>query len=140
MSVWNSLNGQLLGVMAFEKQTTDLAFLEGKRLMTRSQTDPKYARVLLKEMLAALPEGTVVFIMIDLFSRIHRTVAELPKGEELMKELIALTRKTTRVVIKLPVTNTLPNCSIGEAANLNLYVSDEIDKWGDGVSLESLNS
>lgn len=40
---------------------------------------------LLKEMLAALPEGTVVFIMIDLFSRIHRRVAEIPKGEELMK-------------------------------------------------------
>lgn len=140
MSVWNSLNGQLLRFMASEKQTADLAFLEGKRLMTRSQTDSKYARALLKEMLAALPEGTVVFIMIDLFSRIHRRVAEIPKGEELMKELIALTKNTTRVVIKLLVTNALPNCTIGKAANLNLYVPDQIDGWGDGVSLESLNS
>lgn len=140
MSVWNSLNGQLLRFMASEKQTADLAFLEGKRLMTRSQTDSKYARALLKEMLAALPEGTVVFIMIDLFSRIHRRVAEIPKGEELMKELIALTKNTTRVVIKLLVTNALPNCTIGKAANLNLYVPDEIDGWGNAVSLESLNS
>lgn len=57
-----------------------------------------------------------------------------------MKELIALTRNTTRVVIKLLVTNALPNCTIGKAANLNLYLPDEIDGWGDGVSLESLNS
>lgn len=54
--------------------------------------------------------------------------------------MIALTRKMTRVVIKLLVTNALPNCSIGKAADLNLYVPDEIDGWGDGVSLESLNS
>lgn len=54
--------------------------------------------------------------------------------------MIALIRKTTRVVIKLLVTNALPNCSIGKASDLNLYVPDEIDGWGDGVSLESLNS
>lgn len=57
-----------------------------------------------------------------------------------MKELIALTRNTTRVVIKQLATNALLNCSIGKAANLNLYVPDEIDGWGDGVSLQNLNS
>ncbi|KAK1831940.1 hypothetical protein QBC39DRAFT_349778 [Podospora conica] len=140
MAVWNSLNGQLLKAMASQKQTPYLDFLERKRLMNRSQTDPKYARALLKEMLAALPEGSVVYIMIDLFSRTNRRATDIPKGEELIQDLVKLTRRMTRLVIKLLVTGALPTCSIRKDADLNLFVPDEVDGWQNGVSLRSLDS
>ncbi|GAB1312063.1 hypothetical protein MFIFM68171_02273 [Madurella fahalii] len=133
-ALWNSLNGQLLKFMIARRQTADLSFLGRGKLFTKSQTKPKYAAKLFTELLAALRDKDVLFIIIDSFSHFARTSTDVAKGNELLSELAALTTKIPQLVIKLLVTDALPSCQIRKLSELTLRIPDDVDGWQSGIS------
>ncbi|KAK3369282.1 hypothetical protein B0T24DRAFT_580206 [Lasiosphaeria ovina] len=138
LALWNSLNGQLLKFMIARRQTADLSFLGRSKLITKSQTKPKYAAKLFAEVLAALPEKDALFIIIDSFSHFASTGTDVAKGNELLSELAALTTKLPQLVIKLLVTDALPSCQIRKLSELTLRIPDDVDGWQSGISWRHL--
>ena len=137
-AIRNSLNGQLLKFL-LARQAVDLSFLEQKKLMKKSQAEPKYARALLKKLFRVLPDRDVVFIMIDSFSSLGGTAVDYAKGDELIRELIDLGSEFPQLVIKLLVTDSLSNCPVRKLADQTLCVPDDVDGGASGVNLQYLD-
>ncbi|SPO05930.1 uncharacterized protein DNG_08619 [Cephalotrichum gorgonifer] len=136
-AVLKSLNGQLLSFITSKRQTADLSFLEGKKLMKKSRKTWEYAMKLFRKLLGALPDGDVVFVILDSFSRLVGTGRDAEKGNELIEELHALTKKMP-LVIKVLVTDALPKCPVKKLADKTIYVLDDVDGWKNDFSTSML--
>ncbi|KPM40078.1 hypothetical protein AK830_g6503 [Neonectria ditissima] len=135
MAIMNSLNGQLLKFMAEQRSTGDLSFLNEKKLMKKSRDKPKHAMALFRECFGALPEGDVVFIIIDSFSRMR---GDKLKGNRMIEEIAKLVDDFPNLVIKILVTDALATCPTKDLAHIRLYVPTEIDGWKNDINMELL--
>jgi hypothetical protein len=135
MAILNSLNGQLLQFVLQKRPTVNLAMLESHKYFRGSREKPKYASALFKELLSLLPENDVVFILLDSFSRISGDKAQSDKIIEMICQAI---EDMPDLIIKLLVTDSLPNCPIADLADLSIYVPNEIDGWQCGINMDLL--
>jgi len=138
MTLWNSLNAQLLTFIIAHRQTTDLSFLEQPKFLRKSQSKPKYATLLFKELLSSLPDNEMIFIIIDSFSRFGATAADFVEGNKLLEELVRLTKEMPQLVVKLLVTDALTSSKIRTLAELTIRVPDDVGGWRGGVSVRDL--
>jgi hypothetical protein len=129
-AVRKSLNGQLLKYIINKRRKTDLSFLENEDLMEKSRSKSKYAMDLLRKSITALPEDDGVFVILDSFSRLGGDDKE-KDGNDLLNGLVKLVEEMPRRVIKILVTDAMPNSPMRDLADINLYVPDDVDGWRD---------
>lgn len=132
-AIRTSLNGQLLKFMADNRQTEDQSFLENKKLMKRSRRKSKYSAQLFREQCRALPEKDVVFVILDSFSRLGGEREDEADGDKLIEELGEMVREMRHLVIKVLVTDAMPQCPIKDLADVTLDVPDDVDGWANDV-------
>lgn len=124
-AVRKSLNGQLLKFILQKRPSADMSFLERKKLMEKSRGKSKYATELFRQLLGALPEKDVVFIIVDSPSRLGGTGKH--RCHDLVKEISLLVKEMPQLIIKVLITDAMPGSPTRDIAQLTLYVPDEVD-------------
>jgi hypothetical protein len=137
-AVRKSLNGQLLTFMKSQRPLADLSFIEPGKKMRKSMGKAEHAKKLFRDLLEALPEGEVVFIILDSFSRLGGEPGDNDKGDDLVEELAAL-RAMPQLVVKLLIIDAMPGCPVTREADITLYVLDEVNGWKGDVKLTDLD-
>lgn len=135
IAVLKSLNGQLLKFILQKRPTVNLSFLEKDKYLHKSKEKPRYASRLFKKLLDSLPEKDAVFILLDSFSRIFGDKAQ---GDKIIEMIGKTIKKNPHLIIKLLVSDPLPNCPSKNLVHLPLYVPDDVDGWQCGINMEYL--
>ncbi|KAH7303070.1 hypothetical protein B0I35DRAFT_517535 [Stachybotrys elegans] len=138
-AVYNSLNGQLLKFMLDKRPSANFSFIEHKKLMRKSKNKSRYAKELFRELVSALPEKDVVVVILDSFSRLGGTSKDEAKGDGIIKDLAVLVNEMPQLVIKVLVTDAMPDCSVKRLAHSTLYVPDDVDGWRNSINLDLLD-
>ncbi|KAJ5690904.1 hypothetical protein N7462_005296 [Penicillium macrosclerotiorum] len=132
IDILHCLIGQLVHFILEENLDVNLASVLTKREFRPSRVREKPGRAmrLLEEILILLPERQVVILILDSLSRLSGNTHEV---EKIIKRLNDTARKQTHLIIKLLVTDPLPNCQIDELANMTVHLPDHVDGWQCGV-------
>ncbi|KAK0392759.1 hypothetical protein NLU13_2254 [Sarocladium strictum] len=138
-AIRKSLNGQLLRFVLDRRSSADLSFLQDETLRRKSKSKSKYAKKLFHEILGALPDNEVVFIVLDSFSRLGGSPGDKDKGDDIIRELAALKSGFPELIIKILVVDAMPSCPVSKLADVTLYVPDEVDGWRNDVNLAVLD-
>ncbi|QSZ29033.1 hypothetical protein DSL72_003543 [Monilinia vaccinii-corymbosi] len=115
-----SLNGQLLRFI-INRPSVDLSPLRDRNLLSNSKKSFKDGLVLFEALLSSLPKDDMVFIIIDSVSFLWGS-----EQDKEIEKLIKVIRKVEDIVIKLMVTDALPNSNIKKVADILLYVPDDV--------------
>lgn len=134
-----SLNGQLLKFILDRRPDAELAFFQDQSLMERSRSRSKYAKKLFHELLGALPEDNIVYIILDSFSRLGGMPGDRDMSDDIIKEMAALKSEFPDLVMKILVVDAMPDCPVVSLADLPLEVPDEVDGWKNDVDLNLLD-
>ncbi|KAJ6035873.1 hypothetical protein N7540_000152 [Penicillium herquei] len=126
----NCLNGQLLRFMVREKLEVDLSFLKKKKYGKRTRDEQALAMGLMGKLLSMLPDGQVVFIIVDSLSRLSGDGKEV---KAMIKMLDKEARVNSNLILKVLLTDPLQNCLPERLSTLSLHVPDEVDKWQCGI-------
>lgn len=126
------LIGQLFQFILRERMKIDLASVLRKRKYRTRQAreDPRRMLRLFQKILALLPEGQVVVLILDSFSRLSKDTAQ---ADEVIKVLSDNTCSLAHLTIKLLVTDPLANCPIHRLADLSVHLPDHVDGWQSGL-------
>ncbi|KAJ4387559.1 hypothetical protein N0V93_008154 [Gnomoniopsis smithogilvyi] len=133
MGLLNSLNGQLQQFILTKHPSTKISVEKSEKMWRKSCRDLKYAKALFKLLLSLLPEGCVVFVLLDSVSRMYGDKTRVDKFIESV--LNENKQKANRVVIKMLVTDCLSNSDIRSLAAHSIYVQDDVDGWNCGINM-----
>ncbi len=133
LGLLRSLNGQLLKFILDNRDGADLAFLRKKKLLRESHNEPKHAIALFMELINALPDHDIIYVILDSFS--HLTGDQ---SDKLVEKLAAFSAQMPGRVLKILVTDPLPSCPIRRIADISLYVPEEIFGFNDGIDIAQL--
>ncbi|KAK7698057.1 hypothetical protein SLS64_012935 [Diaporthe eres] len=135
LGILKSLNGQLLQIMLDRQVMIKPAFDQDEDLWSRSTESFKHSCRLFKKLIALLPPGSVVFVLLDSVSRISGD-----KGlvDDIVKGIMRIGRHSRGIVLKLLVTDPVPSSHVWRAADSQLYVPDDVDGWQCGMNVESM--
>ncbi|EEU37124.1 uncharacterized protein NECHADRAFT_86736 [Fusarium vanettenii 77-13-4] len=114
-----SLVGQLLRFISDHRPSADLGKLQACGLFSKARKSLKEALKLFASLLLLLPEGDMVFLIIDSLSR-------LSGGHEdkMTKKLVQIVKQREDILIKVMTTDALPSSYIRNAADISLYIPD----------------
>jgi len=130
-----SFNGQFLKFFLEQRSTVDLSFLAGEKYFQKSGEKVKHALTLFSQLLDLLGEKDAIFILIDSFSRLSGCEAD---GDKIMDRIIDMTARNPNLIIKVLITDPLPNCPLKARADLSLYLPDYVDGGKHGINIELL--
>lgn len=135
LGIMKSLNGQLLRVMRERELLIKLPVDQDDKVWGRSNESVKHSCALLRKLMAVLPPGSVVFVLLDSVSRISGD-----KGlvDGLMEKIIRIGDRSPGIVVKLLVTDPIPSSHIRSTADISLYVPDDVDGWECGMNVKSM--
>lgn len=133
MGILKSLNGQLLKFILAKQPNSALGIQKSKKVWRKSSEEPKYAKALFKHLLSLLPEGSVVFVLLDSVSRVYGAKDRVDKLVE--RILDGAKQQANRVVVKMLVTDALPSSRIKKLALHSIYVPDDVDGWNCGMNM-----
>lgn len=114
-----SLVGQLLRFISDHRPSVDLEKLEAYEFFSKARKSIKEAFKLFATLLSLLPEGDMVFVIIDSLSRLSGG-----SEDKMAKKLVHIIRQREDLVIKVMVTDALPGSYISIVADTSLYVPD----------------
>ena len=120
------------------RSDADLAFFQDEKLMKKSRSRSRYAKKLFRELLGALPEGDVVYMILDSFSRLGGRPGDKDKSDDIIKELTALKSEVPDLIMKILVVDAMPDCPVIRQSDLTLEVPDDVDGWKNDVVLVRL--
>lgn len=135
LGILKSLNGQLLQIMLDRQVMIKPAFHQDEDLWSRSTESFKHSCKLLKKLVASLPSGSVVFVLLD---SVSRTSGDKGLVDDIVQGIMRIGRHSRGIVLKLLVTDPVPSSHIWRAADSQLYVPDDVDGWQCGMNVESM--
>ncbi|KAK3331866.1 hypothetical protein B0T19DRAFT_414117 [Cercophora scortea] len=122
-----SLNSQLIRFITDHRPTVDMSALADRDMCSKARKDIKDGLRLLDALLASLPGGDTVFIVIDSLSRLSGSVEA---GDSVVKKLTRIVEKREEIVIKMMVTDALPGSHVRKVADKSLHVQDVVTGFG----------
>lgn len=105
----------------------DLSSLDDDGLFKRAKKNFKDGLALFLALLSSLPEGDMVFIIIDSTSQLSGSETD---SDKLIKELRCLIRNEQDLALKVMVTGALPGSYVKEKADTSLYIPDVVGGFG----------
>lgn len=133
LGILKSLNGQLLKLILAKQPSTRLPTQSMDKVWRKSGKEPKYAKALFKQLLSLLPDGSVVFVLLDSVSRVFGDKARMDKLVEMI--LSVTDQQVGHIVIKMLVTDPLASSRIKTLAHHSVYVPDDVDGWECGINM-----
>ncbi|KAI0485563.1 hypothetical protein F4859DRAFT_471720 [Xylaria cf. heliscus] len=116
-----SLNGQLLDFMDKNRRDSDVSLLKKKDFFSKSKTKFRHGVSLLQALLSLLPEGDIVFIILDSLSRLSGDEEE---GHKLVKALNGMVKTQERISIRILVTDPSVDSPVRRIAQSQLHLHD----------------
>lgn len=135
LAILKALNGQFLKFIVGRRPSIDLLPLEREKSFLKSGKKFKYAIELFDQLLGLLEENDAVFVLIDSFSRMP---GEEAAGDKVLNRIIDMIAKYPRLVIKILITDPLPNCPLKDRADFLLHLPDHVDGGQNGLNIELL--
>lgn len=135
VGILKSLNGQLLQIMLDRQVLIKLAFDQDEKLSSKSTESLKHSFRLFKKLIALLPSGSVVFVLLD---SVSRTSGDKGLVDEIAKGIMRIGRHSTSIMVKLLITDPVPSSHIWRAGDFQLYVPDDVDGWQCGMNAGSM--
>ncbi|KAI1740572.1 hypothetical protein F4680DRAFT_447896 [Xylaria scruposa] len=132
MSMIKSLNGQLLDFMNQKRPDSNVAQLKEEESFSKSKKKLKHGVSLLQSLLSLLPDGDVVFIILDCLSCLSGEEKECHK---LVKALNRILESLENISIKVLVTDPSADSPLRGIAHWELHLPD-IVAGGDTVDLD----
>ncbi|KAI0451498.1 hypothetical protein F5B21DRAFT_486773 [Xylaria acuta] len=127
-----SLNGQLLDFMNKYRPDSNVSLLEREDFFSKSQKRLKHGVSLLQALLSLLPEGDIVFIILDSLSSIS---GDEEKGHKLMNALNGIMETQKSISIRVLVTDPSVDSPLREIAQRQLHLPD-IANGGDTMDVD----
>lgn len=135
LGIAKALIGQLLKIMLKKQLLVDLPLHPDDKLWTKSTESFKYSCALLRKLMASMPSGHVVFVLLDSVSRIS---GDKSLVDDVAKMILGVCRRNPSIVIKLLVTDSVASSSIWKMADYSLHVPDDVDGWECGMNTGSI--
>ncbi|KAI0556066.1 hypothetical protein F4679DRAFT_16624 [Xylaria curta] len=130
-----SLNGQLLDFMNQKRPDSNVAQLKKEEFFSKSKKSLKHGLSLLQALLSLLPDGDVVFIILDCLSCLSGDEKECHK---LVKALNKILESQESISIRVLVTDPSADSPLKGIAHWELHLPD-IVAGGDTVDLDDTN-
>lgn len=131
LGILKSLNGQLLKFILAKQPSTRLSVQD--KVWQNSGNELKYAKALFKQLLSLLPDGCVVFVLLDSASRVFGDKTQV---DELVQRILKVAdQQPNHLVVKMLVTDPLAISRIRKLAHHSIYVPDDVDGWNCGMNM-----
>ncbi|TRX92694.1 hypothetical protein FHL15_006368 [Xylaria flabelliformis] len=127
-----SLNGQLLDFMNQKRPDSNVAQLKKEEFFSKSKKNLKHGVSLLKALLSLLPDGDVVFIILDCLSCLS---GDERKCHKLVKALNKILESQEGTSIRVLVTDPSADSPLRRIAHWQLHLPDVV-AGGDTVDLD----
>ncbi|KAI1753756.1 hypothetical protein F4782DRAFT_529174 [Xylaria castorea] len=131
LGIIKKLNGQLLDFMNQKRQDSNVAQLEKEDFFSKSKKKLKHGVSLLDALLSLLPEGDVVFIILDCLSCLS---GDEEKGHKLVKALNKIIETRESISIRVLVTDPSADSPLRRIAQWQLHLP-EIVGGGDAMDV-----
>ncbi|KAH7309947.1 hypothetical protein BKA65DRAFT_168017 [Rhexocercosporidium sp. MPI-PUGE-AT-0058] len=135
VSMIKALDVQLVEAIVKKKPSVDLSILYEEKNFRKASQKLKYAIGLLKDLLGILSEKDTIFIIIDSFSRMG---GDEEVGDKVLGRMIEMIDSHPDIVIKLLITDPLPNCPAKEWADFLLHLPNDVDMGQQGINIDLL--
>ncbi|KAH8159161.1 hypothetical protein CIB48_g9081 [Xylaria polymorpha] len=127
-----SFNGQLLDFMNKNRQDSNISLLKREEFFSKSKKRLKHGILLLQALLCLLPEGDIVFIILDSLSRLSGDEKE---GHKLMKALNGIMDSQENISIRVLVTDPSVDSPLRRIAQWQLHLPDNVS-GGDAMDVD----
>ncbi|KAI0193585.1 hypothetical protein EV127DRAFT_509713 [Xylaria flabelliformis] len=127
-----SLNGQLLDFMNQKRLDSDVARLKKEDFFSKSKKNLKHGVSLLQALLSLLPDGDVVFIILDCLSCLS---GDEKKCRKLVKAMNKILESQESISIRVLVTDPSADSPLRRIAHWQLHLPDVV-AGGDTVDLD----
>ena len=122
-----SLTGQLLKFMTKNRPAVDISQLEKQTSFYKSGKNLKHGLAMLDALLSLLPEGDMVFVILDSLSSLSGSEKD---GHKLITAMSEITKRRGHVSIKIIVTDPLVDSPAMKVADESLHVLDLVSGVG----------
>lgn len=110
-------------------------FDQNDKIWRKSTEDSKYSCNLLEKLMALLPVGSVVFVLLD---SVSRASGDKSMVDDLAERILRISRQSPGIVVKLLITDPVPSSHFRRIADFSLHVPDDVDGWQCGMNVESM--
>lgn len=135
LGILRSLNGQLLRIMLERQLLVKPPFGQDDKMWSKSTKSIAHSWRLLTKLMELLPPRSVVFVLLD---SISCASGDKSLVDELAEKILRFGRRSHSIVVKLLVTDPVPNSHCRRTVDLALHVPDDVDGWKRGMNVKSM--